>query len=91
MSTSGLHGLQRRIGFLAKLANGFQPLTIFAKSFILDVSQGFECAYGLKIRKIYKPWLGDLLFGFIFETNDQFCSPGFITLLKAFRSRETLV
>ena len=28
----------------AKLVNGWKQLTIFAKSFILDVEQGSECA-----------------------------------------------
>ena len=30
----------------AKIVNGFQPLTIFAKSCILDVLQGSEYASG---------------------------------------------
>ena len=30
----------------AKIVNGFQPLTIFAKSSILDVLQGSEYASG---------------------------------------------
>ena len=31
----------------AKKASGYKHLTIFAKRFILDVSQGFEYAFGV--------------------------------------------
>ena len=33
-----------KMELFAKIVNGFQLLTIFAKNAILDVLQGFECA-----------------------------------------------
>ena len=32
--------------YFPKLVNGFKPLTIFAKCFTLNVSQGFEYTHG---------------------------------------------
>ena len=35
-----------KMEFFAKIVNGFQPLTIFAKSFILNVCQDFQYTSG---------------------------------------------
>ena len=40
----------------AKIVNGFQPLTIFAKCSILDVRLGSGCAFVFQNRKIAKLW-----------------------------------
>ena len=42
-----------------KISNGFQPLTIFAKSLILDIWQGsvYSSAAGNKTCKVYKKTL----------------------------------
>ena len=34
-----------KMKLFAKMVKGFQPLTIFTKSFILDVWQGPECIF----------------------------------------------
>lgn len=36
-----------RSSFFAKIVVVFQPLTIFAKSFIIDVCQSFELAFAM--------------------------------------------
>ena len=36
-----------RSSFFAKIVIVFQPLTIFAKSFIIDVCQSFELAFAV--------------------------------------------
>ena len=49
-----------KMGLIGEIVKGWRLLAIFAKRFILDVSQGTECASGilckLEIRKLYYFW-----------------------------------
>ena len=42
-----------KMGLLSKIVNGFQLLTTFAKSFILDVSVASECTFANCNAKIF--------------------------------------
>ena len=43
-----------KMAFFVKAKIGFQPLSVFAKSQILDVWEGFECTSAKYLRSVFK-------------------------------------